>query len=207
MRSLLFFVVLAVGGIVFLKGNVNLTHDDHVRGIGPSAAGLGIPNLFGGGSQISAVFGMATSMLAGAAGQTQPIRPAPIAMPNGTQPNGTQPSGVQPNGVQTGATPGRPPASKPPAMPQVTSATGTYIPPGANVTTGIPAPKGGDTIIPPESMRFLPSPQGNAPQAGAQNLSPAQTQLAQERLVQSKANPAATKDRFEAAAKALRGQQ
>ena len=197
MRSLLFFIVLAVGGIVFLKGNVNLTHDDHVRGIGPSAAGLGIPNLFGGGSQISAVLGMATSMLTGAAGQTQPIRPATIAMPNGTQPNG----------VQTGATPGRPPASKPPAMPQVTSATGTYIPPGANVTTGIPAPKGGDTIIPPESMRFLPSPQGNAPQAGAQNLSPAQTQLAQERLVQSKANPAATKDRFEAAAKALRGQQ
>ena len=197
MRSLLFFVVLAVGGIVFLKGNVNLTPDDHVRSTGPSVAGLGIPNLFGGGSQIAAMLGMATSMLTSAAGQTQPIRPATVAMPNG----------MQPNGVQTGATPGRPPASRPPAMPQVTSATGTYVPPGANGTTGIPAPKGGDTIIPPESMRFLPTPRGNAPQAGAQNLNPAQTQMVQQLPAQSNANPAAYKDRFEAVAKALRGQQ
>ena len=192
MRSLLFFVVLAVGGVVFLKGNVNLTPDDHVRSTGPSVAGLGIPNLFGGGSQISAMLGMATSMLTGAAGQTQPVRPATIAMPNGTQ---------------TAATPGRPPAPKPPAMPQVTSATGTYVPPGANVAAGNQAPKGGDSIIPPELMRFLPVPGGNAPPAGAQNLNPAQTQMVQQLLAQSKANPAAYKDQFEAVAKALRGQQ
>ncbi|MSP02592.1 MAG: hypothetical protein EXR07_16315 [Acetobacteraceae bacterium] len=185
MRTFLFLVVLAVGGAWYLKGNVSLMPDDHVR-----STGLSLSNL--GGAQVSGLIGMATSMLFGA-GQNQSQAPGV---------NG--PSGGGQQSVATG--PARAPVAKPPALPAVTSATGTYItpPPGAAPANGVA--KGGEFTIPPELLKFMtPSLLTTAP-AGTQSLSPVAQQALQQIMAQARANPTAFKDQFGGVAKTLRGQ-
>jgi hypothetical protein len=92
-----------------------------------------------------------------------------------------------------------------PAMPNITTANGTYNSATNSGSTGGGGAGAGGLVVPPELTGFVNPSLLTSNPAGTQNLSPASQAALQQIIAQARANPAAFKDQLNAVARQVQG--